>query len=86
MKPSAYQNLIENLEADFRDLSQFDPKIFEPRICADFEETKTWKIATAKSARLEQTKTFAKNQNPDLQDSKRQFENQLYFEKGNLKI
>ena len=28
-----------------------------------------------------EAETFAKNQNPDLQDSKRQFETQIIFEK-----
>jgi len=42
----------KNLEADFGDLSQFEMKLFELKTCADFRETKTWKIATAKKARL----------------------------------
>lgn len=37
--------------------------------------------ATAKNARFYWTRNFAKNQNPDLQDSKRQFETQLIFAK-----
>ena len=81
MKRLAYQNLNENHEAYFGDLSRFDPKLFEPKIWADFQETKTWKITTAKNVWLYWSRTFAKNQNPDLQDSKRQFETQLIFEK-----
>ena len=72
---------FENLEADFRNLSKFEAKLFEPKPWADFEETKIWEIATAKNARLDWSRNFAKNQNPDLQDSKRQFEAKLIFEK-----
>ncbi len=52
MKPLACQNLTENLEVDFRCLNKFDTKLFEQKTWADFEERKTWKIATAKNARL----------------------------------
>jgi hypothetical protein len=44
------------------------------------KQTKIWKIATAKNARLYRTRNFAKNPNLDLQDSKRQLETQLIFE------
>ena len=44
-----------------------------------FEANKILETATAKNARFYWTRNFAKNQNPDLQDSKRQFENQLNF-------
>ena len=81
MKPLAYQNLNENHEADFGDLRKFDPKLFEPKTRADFEANKVLEITVAKNARLYWNRTFAKNQNPDLQDSKRQFETQLIFEK-----
>ena len=69
----------KNRDANFRDLSKFNTKLFEPKTWADFEERKTWEIATAKNAKLYWTRKLAKNQNPDLQDSKRQFENQLNF-------
>ena len=71
----------KNREANFRDLSKFDPKLFEQKTWADFEERKTWKISTAKKAKLYWTRKLAKNQNPDLQDSKLQFETKLNFEK-----
>ena len=35
--------------------------------------------ATAKNARLYWSRNFAKNQNPDLQDSKRQLETNLFL-------
>ena len=69
----------KNREANFRDLSKFDTKLFEQKTWADFEERKTWKISTAKNAKLYWTRKLAKNQNPDLQDSKRRFETNLIF-------
>lgn len=75
------KTLTKNLEVDFRNLSKFDTKLFEKKWRADFEEIKIWKTATAKNARLYLIRKLAKNQNPDLQDSKRQFINQLNFEK-----
>jgi hypothetical protein len=36
MKPPACQNLSENHEANFRDLSKFDTKLFEPKTRTDF--------------------------------------------------
>jgi len=81
MKSLAYQNLTEDHEANFINLSRFDTKLFEPKTWDDFEEKKIWKIATAKNARLYWTWNFAKNQNLDLQDSKHQFETKLIFEK-----
>ena len=81
MKPLAYRNFDWNIEADFRSLSRFDTKLFEAKTWTDFRETKTWKTATAKEARLDWSRNFAKNQNPDLQDSKRKFGAQLIFEK-----
>ena len=80
------KTLIENLEASFGDLRQFDTKLFEPTTWADFQETKILEIATAKSARLYWTRKLAENQPPDLQDSKRQFEAQPVFEKTTPKI
>ena len=82
MKPLACQTFPENLEADFRDLSKFDTKLFEQKPWADFETNKTLEIATAKNAQFYWTRYFAKNQNPNLQDSKRQFERQLNFSKA----
>jgi len=73
------KTLHKNLEPDFRDLSKFDSKLFEPKTWTDFQETKTWKITAAKNAWLYWNRNFAKNQNPDLQDAKRQFETQLNF-------
>ena len=80
MKSLAYQNLTENHETNFRDLRKFEKKLLEQKPWADFRETKTWETATAKEARLDWSRNFAKNQNLDLQDSKRQFEEQLIFE------
>jgi len=54
-------------------------KLCEKRTKANFREYQTWKIATAKNADFLRTRNFAKNPNPDLHDSKRQFENQLNF-------
>ena len=71
--------LTENHEPDFGDLSKFEKKLFETKTWADVRETKIWKITIAKNAWLYRSKNFAKNQNPDLQDSKRQFETQLNF-------
>ena len=62
---------LENLEANLRNLSKFDMKLFEQKPWADFEETKIWKLATAKNAKLHWTRKLAENRNPDLQDSKR---------------
>ena len=81
MKLLAYQNLTENHEANFRDLSKFDPKLFEQKTWLNFEANKILEITTAKNAWLYWTRNFAKNRNLDLQDSKRQFETQLIFEK-----
>ncbi len=89
MKPLAYQNLTESHEANFRNLSKFDTKLFEPKPWADFEETKTWKIATAKNAKLYWTRKLAKNQNPDLQDSNANFTDKLILkntQKGLLQV
>ena len=79
MKLLLAKTLIENLEVSFRDLSQFDTKLFEQKPWADFETNKTLEIATAKNAQFYWTRYFAKNQNPNLEDSKRQFERQLIF-------
>ena len=38
MKPLAYQNLTENLEANFRDLSKFEKKLAEQKTWANFAE------------------------------------------------
>ena len=81
MKPLACQTFPENLEADFRDLSKFDTNLFETKTWVDFQEIKTWEITTAKNARLDWARNFAKNQNPDLQDSERQFNRQDNFKK-----
>ena len=82
MKLLLAKTLIENLEVSFRDLSQFDTKLFEPKTRADFETNKILETATAKNARFYWTRNFAKNQNPNLEDSKCQFETQLIFEKA----
>ncbi len=79
MKPLAYQQPDWNHKANFRDLSQFDAKLKEQETWADFWETKIWKIAAAKNARFYWTRYFAKNWNPNFQDSKRQCERQLDF-------
>ncbi len=67
------KSLIENLETNFRDLSEFDTKLFEPKPWADFWESKTWKTSTAKNAdfcepeTLLKTKTLiCKTQNANL--------------------
>ena len=60
MKLLAYQNLTENHEADFGDLSKFEKKLFEPKTWADFEEIKIWKIATAKNADFCKPETLPK--------------------------
>ena len=85
MKPLAYQNLTENLEANFRDLRRFDTKLFEQETWANFEERKTWEIATAKNARLYWSRDFSKNQNFDLEDSTSIYK-PTYFWEANLKI
>ena len=52
MKLLLAKTLIENLEVSFRDLSQFDTKLFEPKTRADFETNKILETATAKNARF----------------------------------
>ena len=76
---------FENLEADFRNLSKFEAKLFEPKPWADFEETKIWEIATAKNTRLYWSRDFSKNQNFDLEDSTSIYK-PTYFWEANLKI
>jgi hypothetical protein len=52
--------LTENLEADFGDLSQFDPKLLNKKDEADFEANKILKITTAKNADFCKPETLAK--------------------------
>ena len=60
------KTLIENLEADFRNLSWFETKYFEPKTWADFEANIILKIAAAKKCLTLLNRTFAKNQKLDL--------------------
>jgi len=71
------KTLTKNHEASFRDLSEFDTKLFEQKPWADFRETKTWKTATTKNAKLYwtelllKTKTLiCKTQNANFTDKK----------------
>ena len=75
------ETLTENLEANFRSLSQFEAKLFEQKSWANFEANKVLEIATAKNTRIYWARYFAKSRNPDLQDSKRQFVTNLIFAK-----
>jgi hypothetical protein len=52
--------LTENLEADFGDLSQFDPKLLNKKDEADFEANKILKITAAKNADFCKPETLAK--------------------------
>ena len=54
------KTLPENLETDFRDLRKFDTNLFETKTWVDFQEIKTWEITTAKNARLDWARNFAK--------------------------
>jgi hypothetical protein len=79
MKLLACQNFAENHEANCRNLRKFDTKLLNKKHEPILKQTKIWKIVTTKNARLYRTRNFAKNPNLDLQDSKRQFGNQLNF-------
>ena len=54
------KTLTENHEADFRDLSQFEMKLFEPKTWANFQADKIWKITTAKRLDLNKTENLLK--------------------------
>ena len=43
MKPLAYQNLTENHEANFRNLSKFEKKLADKKPEPILKRTKTWK-------------------------------------------
>ena len=56
------KTLTENIEASFRDSSQFEKKLAKQKIWADFGETKTWKLPPLKMPNFIEPKTLLKTE------------------------
>ena len=81
MKPLACQNLTKNHEADFRDLSQFDKKLFEQNHELIFKPIKFWKLPPPKKPDFIEPKLLLKTKTLICKTQNANLKTQLIFEK-----